>query len=668
MTSTLPEQIPDPNPHFVNQVAVLDRAMVAVRRARAEGHLATVVFGGGPGIGKTAVALMLAERAREWYPDGRLFARLNGDLDDDGIEAAILRDFLQELGEARAELPDRLDALRARFHSLTKDKRLMVLLDGVVRASQVRTLLPGGAGSLVIVTEAQPLGTLAAHGPVTFLDLAPLEDTAAVALFERVLGESEVARDRTAIEEIIQLCDQLPLALTVVAALLLRFPQRPAERLLRDLRDERRRVRALSRGDDVSVAAAFNLATSRLNDTARACYHATGLQPGSGTWSADALAAALEMPEIDVEDGLRDLAEAKLAEELTGEQYLVRDLVRLHARDSDPADPAERERRSERLLRHWFDGTVAADELIAPARPWRRRFLPERRLVVRHTDREAALWWLHRERANVRAAVEYAYSVGEDELVARWCVVLWPFYESGKFIDELLATHQLGRAAAERLGDAALGSLLATQAGFAHYLRREVDEAIIAFDSAVELARETDDRELEATAVEGLGLALHTAGRDADAQEQLSRNLDLATAIAVPRRIALARMHLAKALPPDSALPLLDQAGSYFQAHKETVNAAKTETWQGIKHLEAGALGDAERALTHALAVMTEARRRFDEAVAIEALGDVAARAGQPAPARERYTEALTIFEDLRFAINSDAVRAKLTALGSPDE
>ncbi|MFI6025444.1 NB-ARC domain-containing protein [Amycolatopsis magusensis] len=668
MTSTLPEQIPDPNPHFVNQVTVLDTAMAAVRRARADGHQATVVFGGGPGIGKTAAALVLAERARELYPDGRLFARLNGDLDDDGIEAAILGDFLQELGEGRADLPDRLDARRARFHSLTRDKRLMVLLDGVVRAGQVRMLVPGGAGSLVIVTEAQPLGTLAAHGPATFLDLAPLEDTAALALFERVLGETEVARNRAAIEEIIQLCDQLPLALTVVAALLRRFPQRPAERLLRDLRDERRRVRALSRGDDVSVAAAFNLAKSRLNDTALACYHATGAQPGSGTWSAGALATALKLPEIDVEDGLRDLAEARLAEELTGERYLVRDLVRLHARDTDPAEPEERERRSERLLRHWFDGTVAADQLIAPARPWRARFLPAQRLVVRHADREAAWQWLHRERANLRAAVEYAYSVGEDALVARWCVVLWPFYESGKLLDELLATHQLGRAAAERLGDAALASLLATQAGFAHYLRREVDEAITAFDSAVDQARETGDRELEASAVEGLGLALHTAGRLSDARDQLSRNLELATAIDHPRRIALARMHLAKALPPEAALPLLDQAGSHFDAHRETVNAAKTKTWRGIKHLEAGALDDAERALAHALAVMAQARRRFDEAVALEALGDVAASAGRPELAHERYSEALTIFEDLRFALNSDAVRGKLRVVGNPDE
>ncbi|QFU86651.1 NB-ARC domain-containing protein [Amycolatopsis sp. YIM 10] len=218
----------------------------------------------------------------ELYPDGQLFARLNDDLDDDGAEAAIVSEFLRALGAERTDLPDRLDALRAMFHSLTKDQRLMVFLDGAVRDSQVRMLLPGGAKSLVIVTETQPLGALAAHGPVTFVDLDPLEDAAALALFERVLGESAVARDRAAIEEIIQLCDQLPLALTVVAALLLRFPQRPAERLLRELRDERRRVRALSRDDDdVSVSMAFNLATRWLSDIARDCYHAAGSARGT---------------------------------------------------------------------------------------------------------------------------------------------------------------------------------------------------------------------------------------------------------------------------------------------------------------------------------------------------------------------------------------------------
>ncbi|AXB43257.1 ATP-binding protein [Amycolatopsis albispora] len=666
--SNRPEQVPPANPHFVNQVAVLGRATEAVRQAQADGRPATVVFVGGPGTGKTAVALKLAERVRELYPDGQLFARLNDDLDDHGAEAAILREFLHELGVDRTELPDRLDAVRAMFHSLTRDQRLMVFLDGAIRGSQVRMLLPGGARSLVIVTEAQPLGTLGAHGPVTFVDLEPLEDAAALALFERVLGESVVARERAVIEEIIQLCDQLPLALTVVAAMLLRFPQRPAERLLRELRDERRRVRALSRDDDVSVSAAFNLATRWLSDIARDCYYAVGSVPGSGTWSVGVLAAALERPEVEVEEGLRDLVEARLAQELADDQFLVRDLVRLHAREIDPAEPEERERRSARLLLHWFDGTVAADELIAPARPWRARFVPARRLTVRHSDLAAATQWLHRERTNLRAAVEYAYSVGEDELVAQWCVVLWPFYEAGKFLDELLATHQLGRVAAERSGDAALGSLLATQAGFAHYLRREVDKAISDFRSATDQAREVGDRELEASAVEGWGLALHAAQRDAEARELLSRNLELAMAIGVPRRIALARLHLAKVLAPEAALSLLDQAGEYFQVHGETVNAAKVETWQGIKHREAGTLEDAECALSHALTVMAEARRRFDEAVALEALGDVAVSAEQPGLAREHYAQALVIFEDLRFAINSDAVRAKITALGEAGE
>ncbi|QFU86650.1 hypothetical protein YIM_07195 [Amycolatopsis sp. YIM 10] len=61
MMSRRPEQVPAPNPHFVNQVAVLGRATEAVQRAQADGHLATVVFVGGPGTGKTAVALTLAE-------------------------------------------------------------------------------------------------------------------------------------------------------------------------------------------------------------------------------------------------------------------------------------------------------------------------------------------------------------------------------------------------------------------------------------------------------------------------------------------------------------------------------------------------------------------------------------------------------------------------------
>lgn len=643
MTAATLNQLPPQRP-IVNQVTVLERGMAVIAQA---GDVAIVVITGAPGVGKTATAIELGGRVlADRTFDAVLYATLH-DVDRVGREAEILSEVLKELGVAPAAIPDRLDARAAKYRAVTADRRLLVVLDGAVSAAQVEMLVPARAGSVVIVTEARSLGALAARRNPVFLDLAPFEDEAALALFRRMLGEEYVVANRAQLTTIVELCDRLPLALCVIGSLVARSPGRPIERMVADLGEERRRLRMLSRDADLSINASFGMAYAQLTDVQRPVFHGLGLAPGTGSWSPDALAAALDLDEDDVAATLRELADARLVTEL-GDRYVASDLLRLYARDTDDTDPAPR---AARLLDHYLDSAAAADAVIAPTRPWRPRFLPGPRPRRRFADAGEANDWLAAEWENLCAAVEYAHTVEEDAVAARLCVVLWTFLDRAKLLDAVQATHELGRFSAERLGDAALASLIAAQKAISGTHRRDPG-AIRDGEQAVALAPD-GDAEIEATAVEALGLAYLALGQPA--LVHLRRNLALAEAIGIERRIALAQLHLAKATEPAEALSLLEPALAYFAARPdEKVNEGKTLTWLGKKRLAGGDVAGAAEPLARALEIMT---RPYDQAVVIEAQGDLITAQGL---AHQHYETALVTFESLRFPVDIARVRGKL--------
>lgn len=663
LDTAVPDQIPARNHNHVNQDDQLSQGMAVVTGG--EGNQ-IVVFSGTPGVGKTATAIELAHRARDFYQEGRLFARLSGGLAQPGIEAEVLKDFLLALGERPENIPDRLDARRARFRTLTAGRRLQVFLDGATSANQVRTLLPGTGPSLVIVTEGRPLSTLMVDNPVTLLDLSPLEDDAAIELVSRLIGPDRVADERTEVEEVIRLCGHLPIALCVVGAMINRSRRGTVSSMVARLSDERRRVVRLSLDDDLSVRAVFEAAYRLLSDPAQLCYRALGLRPRSGEIGVPALAAALDMPDYEVLDAMTELADARLVEELDGDRYVVRELVALHAEHLDDRQGDERAAETGRLLDFYRQSAVDADARIAPLRPWRRAFFPELEPRGSQQDRAQAREWLRSERANLRAVVEYADELGRQDLLAQWCVLLWPFYEKEKYLDDLFATHRLalGKVTAPQTR-----SLLYTQVGYAHYWLRELADAAAEFQQAVTLARETGSVELEGTAAEGYGLVMLAQGKQDEARELLTRSLELAKTTGDARRIALAELHLAKTETPEKALRLLEHSEAVFDGltADETENLAKVLTWRARKLIELGDFAAAKDLLRRALATMAARGRRFDEAEALTALGAAAAGAGETEQAVEHYREALVIHEGLRFTGPAQAVRGALAALGDAE-
>src|SRR5262249_10953046 len=147
-----------------------------------------------------------------------------------------------------------LPARSALYRSRLARCRMLIVLDNARDEAQVRPLLPGTTGCLVLVTSRRRLSGL---DDATRLTLDTLESAEAAALF-RAVADDRVVGDRQIIDEIVPSCGELPLAIRIAASRLRTSrTMRPAA-LLGLLRTGRadRRLAGLDDGER-SVAAAF---------------------------------------------------------------------------------------------------------------------------------------------------------------------------------------------------------------------------------------------------------------------------------------------------------------------------------------------------------------------------------------------------------------------------
>jgi tetratricopeptide (TPR) repeat protein len=149
---------------------------------RGGGGAGVVAIEGVTGAGKSALAVHLAHRVAERYPDGQLFLDLGGAhhegsarMSTEAARTALLR----ALGADPA-------ASSVAWRELLAHRRLLLVLDNVADAEQVRSLLPGHPGCGAVVTSRTSLAALGAAATVA---LPGRIDAAAVALQE-LLGEA----------------------------------------------------------------------------------------------------------------------------------------------------------------------------------------------------------------------------------------------------------------------------------------------------------------------------------------------------------------------------------------------------------------------------------------------------------------------------------------------
>ena len=269
---TVPRQLPGAIASFAGRTGELDELTAMLDRDIAAGGTVVIsAIDGTAGIGKTAVALHWAHRVADRFPDGQLYVNLRG-FDPAGspmAPAEAVRGFLDALEVPAERIPINLEAQAALYRSLVSGRRILVVLDNARDVGQVRPLLPGSPGCLVIVTSRNQLTsliTVEGARPLT-LDLLPVEEAAE--LLARRLGSGRLAAEQQAVEEIIALCAQLPLALSIVAARAAAHPGFPLAALAAELRDARGGLDGFTDGDlTTDPRAVFSWSYQRLRTPA----------------------------------------------------------------------------------------------------------------------------------------------------------------------------------------------------------------------------------------------------------------------------------------------------------------------------------------------------------------------------------------------------------------
>ncbi|HZM82375.1 MAG TPA: BTAD domain-containing putative transcriptional regulator [Candidatus Limnocylindrales bacterium] len=211
---TVPAQLPPSLPGFTGRETELARldALIAAEHE----SIVIAAISGTAGVGKTTLAVHWAYLAAQRFPDGQLHVDLHGfgSSGEAAHPADVLRGFLQAFGVPAERIPGGIDARESLFRTTVAHKKVLLLLDNARDAAQVRPLLPGSPGSLVVVTSRNQLQGLVVGQGAHPIHLDLLSRGEAREMLSYRLGERAQAQ---AVEEIIDGCARLPLALAVVA-------------------------------------------------------------------------------------------------------------------------------------------------------------------------------------------------------------------------------------------------------------------------------------------------------------------------------------------------------------------------------------------------------------------------------------------------------------------
>jgi DNA-binding SARP family transcriptional activator len=353
--AVVPRQLPAVTGQFFGRARELDRLSARLAAAAGSASMAVSVIGGTAGIGKSKLAVHWGHLHADRFPDGQLYVNLRG-FDPAGAPlspGSAARGFLNALGVPTPRIPADPDERYALYRSELAGRRMLVVLDNARDAEQVRPLLPGAPGPVVLVTSRGQLGSLVALDGALPLNLDLLPADEARGLLVRRLGRCR-AGERAEVDELVALCAGLPLALVILAARAALRPDRPLAEFVHELRDARRRLDGLSVGEGAAdIRTAFSWSYRLLSPAAARVFRLLGLHPDPDI-GVPAAAGLAGLEPAGARGALAELARAGLLVERATGEYSLHDLLHAYAADLAVAHEtrADREDALRRLADH----------------------------------------------------------------------------------------------------------------------------------------------------------------------------------------------------------------------------------------------------------------------------------------------------------------------------
>ena len=366
-----PRQLPAMVAGFVGRAAELTALDSLLEESADAGTVMISVVGGTAGVGKTSLAVRWAHTVAGQFPDGQLYVDLRG-FDPSGspmTSAEAVRGFLDAFEVPPERVPVSLDAQAALYRTLLAGRRVLVVADNARDAEQVRPLLPGSVGCVVVVTSRNRLTSLISAEGARPLTLNLLTCEEAGQLLSRRVGASRVAAEPQAAEKIIALCTRLPLALSIVAARAAAHPGFSLETLAAELRDAPcAPLGALDGGDRVTdMRAVFHWSYRQLSSSAARLFRLLGLHGGPDV-TALAAASLAGLPQQAVRPLLTELTLAHMVTEHVAGRFALHDLLRAYAAEHANISNADDERQAavRRMLDHYLHSAYNAAIWLHP--------------------------------------------------------------------------------------------------------------------------------------------------------------------------------------------------------------------------------------------------------------------------------------------------------------
>jgi tetratricopeptide (TPR) repeat protein len=620
-----PMQLPPPPHAFVDRVDVLhemDRAL-----AKRERGPVLFVLTGMAGVGKSAAATQWAHLNGSRFPGGLLYADLADYRGRRGVGVSdVVSVFLRALGVHEPYIPATRAERIALFRSRTAEHPVLVLLDGVDEPAQARSVVPGAAGSVVIVTSRHRLAGLSIDG-AEFVDLAPLNPADSVNLMTGMVSASRIDGDRDAFHQLAELCAGLPLALRVAGAGLAQHRRWPVARLVRHLADDAERLERLAlQGEGGSVGQMFDLAYQDLPGDVRHVYRVLGACPGS-TFSSAVVAVAAQLDPEVADARLETLCASNLLGEMGEDRFRFHELIALHARRraETELEPEERESVVRRVVAWYARGAAAADVAVMGGR-WR-LVEPDVAGWQLSFDAAGAMRWLDEERPNLLAAVHAASAARWYEVVWRMCDSLWVFYHSRKHYSDWIEVHRLGLAAAESSHHEVVEAHMRNRLARAHIEMHDFALAAEQLDRAAALA--PADERVKAVLMESRGLLYREQRRYPEAVDVFRQLVDEQREAGDDRAFVLQSYQLGDVLVrahhADEAVPVLTAAlRTVVRLQNEDLTEARVRIVLGAAYRLLRKFRDAREELQSAVKVTHDRKQPVKEAQALEELVGVA--------------------------------------------
>ncbi|MFI5752344.1 hypothetical protein ACIBBE_42340 [Streptomyces sp. NPDC051644] len=535
--------------------------------------------------------------------------------------------------------PATVGGLGGRWRSVTAGlPPLAVLLDNVSSAAQVRALLPGGKGHLVVVTSRKPMPDLVTDGALPHRPL-PFTPEAAAQFLTRCLQSVPVSLPAATQRQLVRHSRGLPLALAATAAL----------------------VAGSSALDDVLALSGAARSDTLPHQATHQDVITMTLDAAYASLSSEAATAYRRLALLPV----KDVDAALAATVCAAPQADV--LILLTALTHACAQAATHEKSEQEILRlalEWLIATTsAAEQLVTPSHAvFPRTYTASSRPVPLSFESEPeALAWLESQLSNLMTAIRAAARAGLHACVWQLVHAMWPAWRHYRRYAWWIEAHELALNAVRECGNRAAECVLLNTLGVGYRGTDQHERALEAFHGVQAIAEELGDMTMLAQSLHEQGAEHRELQQYAESRPCLMRALQMREEAGYVRGVGLTKTEIGRldlaCNDPAAAAAWLCEAHQALTDAKDRYDAARAEAfWSRALARNSDYDGAAAHGL-HAHTEFVACNAALWAARTVELRGLNAEEAGLLQEAADRYAQSLAVYEAL-FS-DSDVLRLR---------